>query len=501
MGEKFEAFRHKLGQLVDLSNAAAVLGWDQQTYMPPGGANGRAMQLSTLQQLVHETILSDEFNAALEAARPELESLDPDSDEVRLLQWLDREIGKRRKVPAEWVGEFARVTALAHQIWEEARAKSEFALFQPNLEEIVALRCQYAAFFAPYDHVYDPLLDDYEQGMKTAEVEAVFEELRAEQVELVREIVERGEAVDDSVLHQAYDVEKQWAFTMEVIEKLGYDLKRGRQDKSAHPFTTEFGVGDVRITTRLDPNFFNTAIFSSIHEAGHAMYGQGISPALERTPLLSGASLGIHESQSRMWENLVGRSRPFWKAFFPRLKALFPRQLGDTDLETFYRAINNVRPSLIRVEADEATYNLHVMVRFELETALMEGTLLVSDLPQAWNDKMEEYLGLKPPDEAQGVLQDVHWSSGYVGYFPTYALGNLIAAQLWEVIQTDVPDLERQIEAMEFEVLLEWLNEHVHVHGAKFPPRELLERVTGDGLSAKPYLKYLREKFGEIYRL
>jgi carboxypeptidase Taq len=501
MGKRLEELRKQFGVVVDLEAAGGVLGWDQQTYMPPGGAQGRAMQLATLGRLAHEQLVSEEMGAALEAAEAEVEGLDADSDEVRMVRKARREFDKARKVPSEWVAEFRRLTALAHQVWEKARAEADFSQFQAPLEEIVQLRRDYADFFVPFDHVYDPLLDDFEPGMKTAEVRAVFDELRPEQIALVQEIVDRGTPVDDSVVHQHFEEQKQWDFGMQVAQALGFDLERGRQDKSVHPFTSGFGTGDVRITTRFDTGFLNTALFGTMHEAGHAMYEQGVNPEFDRTPLGIAASLAMHESQSRMWENLVGRSRAFWLAFYGRLQEVFPGQLGEVDLETFYRAINKVEPSLIRVEADEATYNLHIMLRFELEIAMMEGTLDVADLPEAWNTKFQEFLGLVPPDDGQGVLQDVHWSGGMMGYFPTYALGNLVAAQLWAKITEDVPELGSKIERGEFGDLLGWLRENVHRHGSKFEPTELLTEVTGSGLTAKPYLRYLRDKFGVIYDL
>ena len=501
MGAGLEELRKQFGIVADLEAAGGVLGWDQQTYMPPGGAQGRAMQLATLGRVAHEQLVSDDMGAALEAAESEVEGLDPDSDEVRTVRKARREFDKARRVPSEWVAQFRRVTALAHQVWEKARAEADFSQFQEPLEEIVQLRRDYADFFAPFDHVYDPLLDDFEPGMKMAEVKAVFDELRPAQVSLVRDIVDRGRPVDDSVVYQHFDEQKQWDFGIEVAKTLGYDLERGRQDKSVHPFTAGFGTGDVRITTRFDTRFLNTALFGTMHEAGHAMYEQGVDPEFDRTPLGITASLAVHESQSRMWENLVGRSRAFWVGFYERLQEVFPDQLGQVDLETFYRAVNKVNPSLIRVEADEATYNLHIMLRFELEIAMMEGTLDVGDLPEAWNSKFEEFLGLVPPDDAVGVLQDIHWSGGMVGYFPTYALGNLVAAQLWGKINEDIPDLESRIEKGEFGALLGWLRENVHTHGSKFEPVELLTKVTGSGLTAKPYLRDLREKFGDIYGL
>jgi carboxypeptidase Taq len=437
----------------------------------------------------------------LDAAHPEVEAQGPDSDEVRLLRVTRRLYEKERKVPSDFVAEFSRVTALANQTWQQARAESKFSIFQPHLETIVDLRRQYADFFAPYDSVYDPLLDDFEPGMKTAQVRSIFEDLRPQQVALIQEIAARGPVVDDAILYRHYDEDKQWTFGIEVIKRYGYDLNRGRQDRTAHPFTTDFNTGDVRITTRFDPDYLSDSLFSTLHEAGHALYGQGIPPGFDRTPLASALSLAIHESQSRTWENLVGRSRPFWKAFYPRLQQLFPEVLGDVGLEDFYRAVNKVSPSLIRVNADEATYNLHIMLRFALEVSLMERTLEVPDLPEAWNSRMREYLGLTPPDDAKGVLQDIHWSFGGIGYFPTYALGNLVASQLWEAALREIPDLPKQIEKAEFGPLLAWQREKLHRHGAKFDPMELIEQATGAPLSPDPYLRYLRGKFGEIYNL
>ncbi len=501
MTGKIERLRELLGVVSDIQHAAAVLGWDQQTYMPPGGAGARAMQLATLSRLAHEHFVSEDLQAALEAAKAEAAELDPDSDDARLVKVTERELKKRVKVPAAWVEEHSRVTASAHQDWEKARADSDFALFAPHLEKILTLKREYAGFFTPYDHIYDPLLDDYEPGMKTADIQPVFARLRERQVALIQAIMDSGVEVDDGPVHQAFDEKEQWAFGVEVIKAFGYDFDRGRQDKAVHPFSTGFGIGDVRITTRFDPQFLNPALFGTMHEAGHAMYEQGIDPALERTPLAGGTSLGMHESQSRMWENLVGRSKPFWVAFYPRLQAIFPGELKDTSLDDFYAAINKVERTFIRVEADEATYNLHVMLRFELEIALLSGDLAVEDLPVAWNDMFESYLGIRPPDDAQGVLQDVHWSAGYIGYFPTYSLGNLFAAQLWDKIQGDIPDLTQQIEAGKFEALLGWLHDELHRHGSKYEPLELLERIVGSGLDVEPYLNYLERKFGEIYSL
>jgi len=501
MPSHYERLRNLIGTYSDIDRAGQVLDWDQQTYMPPGGAIERAEQVSTLNRLAHEHLVSDEMGEAIEAALHETANADRDTDEHRVVRHMSRFYTKRRRIPAEWIGEWTRITSLAQNAWEKARPASDFAAFLPHLEKIIDYRRQYSEFFAPYDHVYDPQLDYFEPGMKTAEVRAVFAELRPAQVELVQAIADRGRPVDDAPLHQAFDIQKQWDFGVDVVTQFGYDFTRGRQDRSAHPFTTFFGLGDVRITTRFLGDYIGSGLFSTMHESGHAMYGQGVSPSLARTENIHGASYAFHESQSRMWENLVGRSRPFWKAFYPKLQKTFFAQLGSVDLETFYRAINKVERSLIRVEADEATYNLHIMLRFELELDLMEKRLEARDLPEAWNRKVKDYLGLTPKNDREGVLQDIHWSAGYVGYFPTYSLGNLISVQLWEQIRKDLPDLERQIEGARFADLLAWLREKIHRHGAKYEPVELLRRITGQGLQAAPYLEYLRTKYGEIYGL
>jgi carboxypeptidase Taq len=426
--------------------------------------------------------------------------LAPDSDDARLIRVTRREYDKNTRVPAEMVAEFAQITTAAYGVWQEAKAESNFAKFQPHLEKVVDWKRRYSALFAPYDHVYDPLLDDFEPGMKTAEVKAIFDALRPQQVALIQAISERPQ-VDDAFLHQPFDEKKQWDFGVEVITKFGYDWNRGRQDKTVHPFTSNFGINDVRITTRFVPDYFSSGLFSTTHETGHALYEQGVDQALGRTPLAGGASMALHESQSRLWENLVSRSQPFWEGFYPRLQEYFPAQLGNVSLEAFYKGINRVEPSLIRIEADEATYNLHVMLRLEIEISLLEGRLEVKDLPEVWNARMQEYLGLTPPDDAHGVLQDVHWSAGLMGYFSTYALGNLVSAQLWERINADIPDMSEQVRRGEFSALLGWLREKVHRHGAKFEPQELAQRVTGSRIDPGPYVRYLKSKYGEIYGL
>ncbi len=498
MQESLQQLKKILAEVSDLQNASRLLGWDQQTYMPPGGAEARGNQLGTLQSIAHKKFASDRVGQLLEDLDSYHEELDPDSDEARLIQVTRREYEKRTKVPADFVAEFSRVTTRAHGAWEKAREDDDFSHFQPHLERIVDMRRQYADFFAPYDHVYDPLLDDYEPGMKTETVQEIFSELRPLQVELIQAVGEQRQ-VEDDFLHQPFDEKKQWDFGVQVVTDFGYDWNRGRQDKATHPFTTHFGVGDVRITTRIDPNFLNSGLFSTLHEAGHAIYEQGVAQELERSPLGEGASLAVHESQSRMYENLIGRSYPFWSHYYPRLKEVFPSQLGNVDLDAFYKGINKVEPSLIRVEADEATYNLHIMLRLELEIALMEKEIEVNMLPEAWNARMEEYLGITPPNDREGVLQDVHWSSGYIGYFSTYALGNLISVQLWDKMEDDLPGLVDDVRAGKFSALLSWLRDQVHRHGHKFEPQEVVERATGSRIDPDPYMRYLKAKYAEIY--
>jgi len=500
MHTKLTQLQDKLAEVADLYAAVSLLGWDQQTYMPPGGAEGRGNQLGALETVAHHKFTSPEIGKLLDELEPDAAQLEPDSDAARLIQVARRAYDKQTRVPPDLIAEMARVTALAHQVWTEARAENNFAKFQPHLEKVVELRRRYAELFAPYDHIYDPLLDDYERGLKTADVKMIFEKLRPQQVALVQAIAARPQAPDD-FLRQPFDEQKQWDFGVQVISSFGYDWQHGRQDRSAHPFTQSIGLQDVRITTRLNPNYLNTALFGTMHEAGHALYELGIDPAFNRSPLGGGASLAVHESQSRLWENLVGRSLPFWEYFYPRLQQVFPAQLGHVSLEQFYRGVNRVQPSFIRVEADEATYNLHIMLRLEIEIALIEGKLQVKDLPEAWNARMQEYLGVVPENDTLGVLQDVHWSGGMIGYFSTYALGNLVSAQLWERINADIPDLTEQIRHAEFSSLLGWLRKNIHRHGAKFEPQELIQKVTGSKIDPAAYLRYLRAKYSEIYQL
>jgi carboxypeptidase Taq len=500
MSEKLEQLKSLLAEVADLDHVQELLGWDQQTYMPPGASESRGYQLATLGKISHQKFTSDEIGRLLGDLEKEFEGADQDLDEVRLLKVTRHEYDRATKVPSEFVTEFALVTSKAFDAWLEAREKSDFSIFQSHLEKVVELNKRYITFFPPSDHPYDVLLDQFERGMKTAEVQAIFEALRPQQVELLRAIADKPQ-VDDSFLHVEYDDKKMWDFSEVIATKFGYDWERGRQDLAAHPFTANFSINDVRITTRFEPDNPANMLFSTMHEAGHGLYELGSNQAYERTPLAGGASLAVHESQSRMWENLVGRSLSFWEYFYPEFQKLFPAQVGNVDLETFYKGINKVEPSLIRVNADEATYNMHIMLRLELEIGMVEGAMQVKDLPEIWNAKMEEYLGVTPLDDANGVLQDVHWSGGMLGYFSTYALGNLISAQLWEKIDIDIPDLSEQFCKGEFGALLAWLREKIHVHGNKYEPQEIVQRVTGSKIDAAPYVRYLKEKYSNIYGL
>jgi carboxypeptidase Taq len=484
----------------DLTAVIGLLNWDLETFMPPGGSSGRGHQLATMTRIAHETLASDRVGKLLDQLRPYGEQLEPDSDHARFIKVIDRLFKKRSCVPASLMAEIAKISGDSHHVWVQARENADFASFEPCLEKLLSLKRQYADYFQPFDHIYDPLLDDYEPGLLTADVQSIFSALRPRQVELLRAISEQPQ-VDDSFLHQHYDEHDQWQFGVEVITDFGYNWNHGRQDKAVHPFTQDIGINDVRITTRFLENYFPSAFFSTTHESGHGMYCQGVDPGLDRTPLAKGASLAIHESQSRLYENVIGRSLPFWKNYFPRLKQVFPDQLSVISTKSFYQAINKVEPSLIRVEADEATYNMHIMLRLELEIALVEGSLQVKDLPEAWNACMLDYLGLTPPNDGLGVLQDVHWSQGSFGYFSTYALGNLISAQLWERMLEDIPDAEHHIERGDFAAITSWMGENVHRHGAKFEPQELVQRITGSKIDQEPYLRYLTKKYSDIYQL
>jgi carboxypeptidase Taq len=459
----------------------------------------RAEQRATIGRIAHEKFTSDEIGHLLEDLRPYEESLPYDSDEASLIRVARRDYEKARRIPNALQAEMTRVAALAMDAWIEARKKSDYSLFLPHLQKNIELKFKYVECFDATDSVYDPLLDDFERGMKTAQVKTVFDDLKRDLIPLIAAIAERADTVSDACLHGHFPMEKQREFVLSIVTRFGFNPDSWRLDPTVHPFASSSATTDIRITTRYNESFINAALFGTLHECGHGLYENGVSPTLERTLLCRGVSSGLHESQSRMWENYVGRSRSFWKYFYPRLQTAFPDQFGHVDLETFYRAVNKVQPSFIRVEADEATYNLHIILRFELEQEVMEGKLALRDLPEAWNARVKDYLGIDVPDDAHGILQDVHWSSGLIGYFPTYSLGNIIAAQIREKALQAIPDLYDQFEHGEFMALREWLRENLHRHGRKFMPAETLEKVVGGPINVGPYVRYLRRKLGEIY--
>ena len=486
-----ETLRERIGVIHDLDRASALLGWDQQTKMPPGGAGVRAEQLATLGRLAHEALTSDEMGQLLDELAPSEDSLDYDSDEASLIRLVRREWEKARRVPAELEAEMSRAASLAMPVWVKARQEADFSQFLPALQKNVELRRRYVECFDDYDEPYDVLLDNFEPGMKTAEVRAVFDRLKEEQIPLVAEIRQGGER---PVRGGPFPIERQQEFELKVIDRFGYDPSEWRLDTAVHPFASSIATTDIRLTTRYFEDNLD-GLFGTMHETGHGLYEHGVARELERTPLAHGASLGFHESQSRMWENMVGRSLPFWRHFFPQLQATFPDAVGSATVEDWYGSVNWVEPSLIRVEADEATYNLHIILRFELEQELLAGSIDLADLPEIWNQRMQEYLGVEPPNDALGVLQDMHWAVGLIGYFSTYALGNVISAQLWDKVTAEIPDLHDQFERGEFGALAEWLRENLWRHGRKYLPRELIERITGGGLDPEPYLRYLRGKY------
>ena len=501
MEEMFQELKTRHMQINDLDSASAVLGWDQMTYMPPGGAAARARQLATLQKLSHEALTSPEMGKLLDKLAVYEESLPYDSDEASLIRIARRNYEKASLVPSSLVEEMNKHATASYQVWAEARPANDFAAVQPYLEKTLELSRKLANCFPGYEHIADPLIDFADYGMKASIVRSLFADLRKELVPIVQAIAEQPPA-DDSCLRTSFGEEEQLAFGLDVIKRYGYDMERGREDKTPHPFTITFSIGDVRITTRAREDYLGDALFSTLHEAGHGMYEQGIHPNLEGTPLATGTSSGVHESQSRLWENIVGRSRGFWQFFYPNLQKRFPEQLGSVSLDTFYRAINKVQRSLIRVDADEVTYNLHVMLRFEFELALLEGSLAVKDLPQAWNERYVADLGIAPPDDRDGVLQDVHWYFGHVGgQFQGYTLGNILSAQFYDAALKAHPEIPAQIQQGEFGALHNWLVESIYQHGSKFTTSELVERVTGGPLKIELYIQYLKNKYGELYTL
>lgn len=484
-----------------LSRIQHLLEWDEHTKMPKAGGAYRAEQTAYMAGLVHQKQTAPEIGDWLDQLVDSPLAEDPTSDTGANIRHLKRDYDKKTRLPQRLVEQLTRACVLGQQTWVEARRESDFEQFRPKLEEIIRLKREEAAALGYVDTPYDPLLDDYEPGESTANVARVLSELRDALVPLVQAIADSTQRPDASLVTRKYPVDVQEPFGTQAAKVIGFDFDAGRLDVTDHPFCTSLGPGDVRITTRYDEHAFSDAFFGILHETGHGLYDQGLPREQYGLPSGEDVSLGIHESQSRMWENQVGRSLAFWEHFFPQAQAAFPEALGEVELSAFYGAINDVRPSLIRVEADEVTYNLHILIRFELEQALIEDRLQVADLPGAWNEKYEHYLGITPPNDAEGVLQDVHWSAGLFGYFPTYALGNLYAAQFFRQALKDLGDLDASFRQGDFASLLAWLRENIHRHGCRYSPAELVERITGSPLQHEALMSQLTKKYGEIYGL
>ena len=502
MESKLKELKARLLEVYDLEAVSSVLQWDQATYMPAGGTRARAQQIRAVRQLAHDKFTDVAVGRLLDELKSLEQDLPYDSDDASLIRITREDYERAIRVPTDFMGDFHSHVAESYQEWTRARPADDFEAMVPYLERMVEFSRDFADFFPGYESVADPLIDYFaDEGYKASEVQAIFADLREQLVPMAEAIADSVEP-EDEFLYRHFPKEEQLAFGLEVVKRFGYDLERGRQDLTHHPFTTTFSTGDVRITTRVHENDLRSALFATLHEGGHALYEQGVRTKLEGTPLARGASAGAHESQSRLWENLVGRSRVFWEVFFPALQARFSEQLGAVSLDEFYAAINKVEPSLIRVEADEVTYNLHVMLRFDLEQELLEGRLAAADVADAYNARFEQDLGIAPPDNRDGVLQDMHWfghflGAGYLGY----TLGNIMSAQFFGTALRQRPRISDEMREGVFDALHTWLREEAYGHGRKFKAPELLERATGQPLSIEPYVDYLTEKYTALYNL
>lgn len=483
-----------------LNGISALLGWDQLVFMPSGGAEQRGAQMAYIGGLAHEKSTSPELGLLIENLVSEIHDLDEDNDLAREIKLAKRNYDRSTKIPKEKMMEYLRLTSIGQDVWGRAKQNNDFSSFKPYLEQILDITREMSSFFAPFDHPYDPLLDMYEPGMKTADVRKIFDAVRPQQVELIRRISEKPQ-VDDSFAHQEFDIDAQKKLSKYIATLQGYDWNRGRLDETIHPFTTNFGLDDVRITTKYLRDLPLSAVFSTMHETGHALYEQGLNRTFANTALGGTDSMAVHESNSRLWENFIGRSKELWEFLYPVAQALFPANLANIGMVQFYQGINKISPSFIRTEADEATYNLHIMLRLELELGLIENKIAVKDLPELWMMKMRDYLGVTPPDDAHGVLQDVHWSGGLIGYFPTYALGNLIAAQWWDKMLSDHPNIPDEMASGNLKTILGWLREHVHCYSSRYTSQELVTKVTGESINPEHYMNYLTKKYTEIYSL
>ena len=499
---EIEKLSERLREVTYLGTAIAVLQWDQEVNMPRKGADARATTISLLSVLVHNKFLDIDRDGLLSGLRKKLELGKLTANEATVVRETWRSFSRAKKLPETFVKELSELTSRAQNVWADARAENNFEKFAPYLAQIVEKKREEAELIGYEQSPYDALLDAYEPEMTVAEVERIFGDLKAFLVPFLARI--RKSKLSSSVRPYAtptsvnFPIEKQIEFSKKIAEKMGYDFDAGRLDASVHPFTTSFHPADVRITTRYNPKNILESIFPTLHEGGHALYEQGLPSEHFGTPLADAVSLGIHESQSRLWENMVGRSRAFWKHWYPKLCKEFPSAFT-APIEDFYRSLNVVKPTLIRVDADEVTYNLHIIIRFELERALIEGTIAVKDLPELWNKRFKEYLGITPKTNREGVLQDVHWSTGYIGYFPTYTLGNLYSAQFWNTAKKHIPHLERNIAKGDLQTLRKWLQKHIHCRGKRYSAEALALEVTGEKLNPSYFSMYLKEKYADIY--
>ena len=497
--DAYQELLRRSREIALLGSCSAVLGWDQQTYMPAAGTSFRGEQLALLAGLGHQKATDPKIGELLAAVESSALVADPSSLEASNIRELRHQYDRAVKVPQRLVEELARVTTAGQQAWQEARASNEFRHFQPHLEQILALKREEADAIGYIEHRYDALLDEYEPGATASELRTLFADLTAQLVPLIQQIHESGKQPRREILHREYPIDRQRWFAESAAAAIGFDFQAGRLDTTTHPFCSGFGPGDCRITTRYNPRFFSEAFFGVLHEAGHGMYEQGLPAEQFGTPGGSYCSHGIHESQSRLWENQVGRGEPFWEHFFPRLQQAFPSTLQDISRQEFYFAINEIRPSFIRVEADEATYNLHIALRFELELDLLSGNLSVADLPGAWNDRFTTLFGMTPHSDRDGCLQDIHWSFGGIGYFPTYTLGNLYAAQFMEAVQEELPQLNDGFRRGLFSPLKSWLSEKIYRQGRRLRAAALCRSATNRELSTAPFIRYLQGKAASVY--
>ncbi|MBL7999352.1 MAG: carboxypeptidase M32 [Candidatus Kapabacteria bacterium] len=494
-----DSARSVMSTVKDLNAASALLGWDQETYMPEGSAEARAEQIATIDTLAHQHITSNVSRTLADDIRTSVSDGGTTSD--RLLRLFAREVERASKLPESLVRETSRATALAQESWKKARIASDFSIFAGDLKKLVELKTQAAHLYGYTDNVYDALLDLYEPGITVAQLKPVFNNLQKGTTDLLEYIKPVRERANDAILYKKYDSNKQLQYAQYVARAIGFNFTTGRVDVSTHPFCTSFAPTDVRLTTRIFEDDLRSCLFGLIHEAGHGMYEQGFAPELTRTFGADGASMGIHESQSLFWENVIARSEEFWQWGLPLLKDYFPEQLSGVSAFEFYKAINTIEPSLIRIEADEVTYNIHIIIRFEIEEQLINGSLNVEDIPAVWNAKMKEYLGITPPNDAKGCLQDIHWSFGGFGYFPSYTLGKLYAAMLRKQLLSDIPGISDEIRRGHFKPILAWLREKIHYHGKTMTPNELIVSITGRQLTEADFLDYARQKAERVYEM